>query len=202
MKNFLLTISVFITVVMFSSCAKDTTGVVVHEDSVFLKDTIILHDTLPHPIPSPYYIRASINGDTVNYNVGALAQSSAPSDIQIFGSASTNSNADHLDIIFEYQGNGIPYVGIGTYTDTAYNFIHSTVTGNPYGGGAQLQISGIIYNSFPGNFGAYIPPVFTCAITALDSISVSGTFSGEVTYGSAPGYTYKTITNGSFYVPF
>jgi hypothetical protein len=97
-------------------------------------------------------------------------------------------------IIFFYDpisgttGNAIA----GIYTDTADGNRNNNNYWNPFIGTFSLQLSGVKYQ---------FAPYEMCKITNIDNInsrSVSGTFSGNVSNGSVT----KTITNGSFYVPF
>jgi len=161
----------------------------------------------PGSTSSVYYIKATINGTDVVYNnyTGAINKNVGSLVINGFSSDATATTdgislAVYIDDTTYY--NVVP-VTTGTYTDTAdyqrgqYNYI------NPNNASITLQQSGTAYvNEFAFDTAASATP-FTCTITAIDSVSVSGTFSGKVYYGNDPRTSIaKTITNGSFYVPF
>jgi hypothetical protein len=208
MKFSLLTIAVFISLVMFSSCAKDTTGVIVHEDSIFLKDTIVLHDT---PSNTPYYVKATINGVDYTYK-GYTAALQTINYLNIYGANNNSSASDGITLFLRFlDGNSDtspnPIIPAGTYTDTS-GYYNSTYAGDasdldPYDGSIYLQQLGIQYQDIP-YISAHVlqaTPPFICTITAISDSSVSGTFSGTA-YFNNNNTSPKLITNGSFYVPF
>jgi hypothetical protein len=155
---------------------------------------------------SAFYIKATINGTNVVYNnyTGAINKSVGSLTINGYNSdAITTADGISLAINIDDTAyyNDIP-VAAGVYTDTAnylrgiYNYL------NPYNANITLQQAGTAYvNEFVFDTASATP--FTCTITAIDSASVSGTFSGIVYYGDDPQTSIaKTITNGSFHVPF
>jgi hypothetical protein len=129
----------------------------------------------------------------------------------LFGYASSASNADGVNIVFQLlRDNNNTLIGAGVYTDTAnYNpdddpntpLDSSNNYTSPYfntnEANLYLQQSGTQYMS-NGIMNVASSTPFTCTITAIDNLTVSGTFSGRVYYGTA----IKTVTNGSFYVAF
>jgi hypothetical protein len=151
---------------------------------------------------SPYYAKANINGTNVLYSNYVGAVNKASGLLYIYGySGDAIATTDGITLIIHNSGNGTdnqPIV-IGNYTDTA-NFQNGLYNyWNPYSASITLQQSGTDYaNSNQTDYDNSTP--FTCIITAIDSSSVSGTFSGILYYEF--GSTTKTITNGSFYVSF
>ncbi|HTB51496.1 MAG TPA: hypothetical protein VK718_01885 [Ferruginibacter sp.] len=199
MKYLPLTIAVFISLVMFSSCAKPTNT----ETTIY--DTVVLHDT--PSTNSPYYIKATINGINVTYNGYTAAVNVNVGGLVLYGynnDAINTTDGITLRIDNSASGGNIP-VGIGTYTDTAnHNYGITNHTWNPYTATMTSQQFGTDYVTvvFDDTITGATP--FTAIITAINDSSVSGTFSGAVYYGFSPGAPLETetITNGSFYVPF
>ena len=201
---------VFISLVMFSSCAKDTTGVIVNQDTVIFKDTIVLHDT---PSNTPYYVKATVNGVNYTYK-GYTAALQTINSLNINGANSNASTSDGIVIVLRTLSGVYPnrYPPInyptGVYSDTAgyYNNSQPLALNNDdlTDGSIYLQQLGVQYQDIPYiSESPYVlqpTPPFICTITAINDSSVSGTFSGAVYYynNTVP----KIITNGSFYVPF
>jgi hypothetical protein len=186
MKYSLLTIVAFFSIVTFSSCKKSSAT-------------------------SPYYVKATINGVNVVYTgyTGALKVQNV---LRVNGFNSTAINtADGININFggEYS-NTIPVIGIYTdtadnisdiykyyATDTSANYTTEYYYGNSFSMDIYTQQAGMQYSNAFNNANPFV-----ATITAINSTSVSGTFSGTVYYGSAAPNLSETITNGSFYVPF
>ena len=154
--------------------------------------------------PSIYYVKATINGTEIEYNNYTAAVYRDLGLLNVYGFNSNVINSDDgitLNIFNDGSINGNQPIVIGTYSDTA-NISISSINKywNPYKASMVFQQSGIDYTNFGIRDPGFITP-FTCNITAVDNISVSGTFSGNLYFG----YTstiLKTITNGSFKVPF
>jgi hypothetical protein len=199
MKYFLLTIAVFITLVTFSSCAKDTTGVIVNQDTVVLKDTIILHDT---PSSTPYYVTATFNGVNTTYK-GYTKALQTYNYLGIYGANNSSSSSDGISIELRYEPYSTVYHNIilpaATYTDTSGGLTNPTHE-DLYYGEFYLQQDGIQYEDMPFLGGGSMLE-FTCNVTSITDSTISGTFSGTAYYSNNVT-NHITITNGSFYVPF
>ena len=154
------------------------------------------------PASSAYYITATINGTNVTYSNYTGAVNRAVGFLNIYGYNSNAINtADGISLMVNNVGinTNFPII-IGAYTDTN-NIYRSNINNywNPYSAGLTLQQSGTDYENDGAMDDTTLNP-FTCVITAIDSVSVSGTFSGSVYVGF--GSTGETITNGSFKIPF
>jgi len=202
MKKLLLTllavIAVFIiTPVGLTSCTKtvvenhDTT-IIIHHDT-----TIIAGDTGSNS-NSPYYIKGTINGVDFKYNYTTGAINPAVGLMKIYGKNSYDVNADGVNINMQNtdaQSVWLP-ITVGTYSDSNLSGISSLGFLISQGGKTYANVYKI--NKQP----------FILKITAIDSATVSGTYSGIVSYGSpysaydSSAVVSKVITNGSFYVPF
>jgi hypothetical protein len=184
MKYFLLTIVAFISILTFSSCKKTSSS-------------------------SPFYIKATINGKNVVYNGYTGAVRTNLGMLTFYGYKSNAANADGIQIYIQDTGT----IGIGSYSDSAFNTGFG-VTSYPtiYPATIQLQLLGTDYLNAPYLFPNPTPNSFVCTISAINSSSISGTFSTSTTkvyysyYGDYgipwPEGDSITITNGSFYVPF
>jgi hypothetical protein len=184
MKYFLFTIVAFISILTFSSCKKTSHS-------------------------SPYYVKATINGKTVIYSGYTGAVKTNLGMLTFYGYTSNSANSDDIQIYIQ----NTDAIGIGSYSDSAFNTSYGVTSyPTPYPSTIQLQLSGTDYLNAPYLFPNPIPNSFVCTINAIDSSSVSGTFSTSGTkvyyarygdYGtSGPAGDSVTITNGSFYVPF
>ena len=186
MKYFLLTIAAFISILTFSSCKKNSSS-------------------------SPYYFKATINGKNVVYNCYTGAVRNAIGMLTFYGYNSNAGNADGIQIYIQDSG----AIGVGSYSDSSFNtgfFPTSYSYPTIYPATIQLQLLGTDYINAPYLFPNPIPNSFVCTITAINSSSISGTFSTSTTkvyysyYGDYgvpwTGGDSMTISNGSFYVPF
>jgi len=191
MKTIVLILAV--AVVSLTSCTKTT----------YISNPL---DPTSSPSSSTYYVKATINGTNLEYHyTGALNEN--PGTINIYGYSTIASNSDGIYILIQLlRDNDYSNVGIGVYTDTANvndprGYTDSAGSYNPYFNPNQafltVQLSGEDYGSNEAIDADSSTP-FTCTITAIDSVSISGTFSGKGYFGNSA----KTITNGSFYVPF
>jgi hypothetical protein len=155
---------------------------------------------------SAYFVKATVNGSNivytnytgaVNKNVGLLNINGYNSD----ATATTDGISLTVYINDTSYYNNLP-INVGTYTDTA-NYLRNLYNyWNPNNASITLQEDGTDYvNEFALDTSSSSP--FVCTITVIDSVSISGTFSGKVYYGNNPQTAVaKIITNGSFYVPF
>ena len=137
--------------------------------------------------PSQYFIKATIDGVDYEFNDFTAATTTEPTNLFVYANNTDSVGyPDAITITFQhYQDSRI--ITSGVYTDTS----------NAYTCGLTLLQSGIFYQNVPENDAAN--PV-VCTINSIDSVSVSGTFTGIVYYFQTS--IYKTITNGSFTVPF
>ncbi|UAY53433.1 hypothetical protein [Ferruginibacter albus] len=154
--------------------------------------------------PSPYYIKATIDGKNVVYNGYVAATRSSTQSIQIYGHENESTvSSDGIDLQLSHTGYpNLPTVGnidTGIFTDTA-NLGNVNPALKNFWNPDHALIS-VIYegNMLNNKYASTLVP-FICTITHIDNATVSGTFSGVVTFSGSNNY--KTITNGSFYVPF
>ena len=159
-----------------------------------------------NPTTSAYFIKASVNGSNIVYNnyTGAINKNVGLLNINGYNSdaiATTDGISLTAYINDTSYYNNLP-ISVGIYTDTA-NYLRNLYNyWNPNNASITLQLDGTDYvNEFALDTSSSTPLI--CTITAIDSVSVSGTFSGKVYYGNNPQTAVaKIITNGSFYVPF
>lgn len=157
---------------------------------------------------SAYYMKATVNGNNVQYNGYTGALNEAAGTTKIFGFTSNAANADGITIIIQLlKDNNNANVTAGVYTDTANvndpqippdsaNNFHGSYF-NTNEANIYVQLMGNQYVSNGVADAANSTP-FTCTITAIDSKSVSGTFSGVGYYSTGA----VIVTNGSFNVSF
>jgi hypothetical protein len=195
MKKLLLTI---FTVIAFlsivptglTSCTKENpthdTLTIVHNDTTVIRDTIVGIDT--SLASSIYYVKLSINGANVEYRYNTSADYTNPNVLLIGGKGNLPTAFPDQIQIELFSGAGQPAVGLGVYAiNTSPNLAFITV-----------WQSGRGYSDIPyQNDNSLLPS--SCTITAIDNVSISGTFSGTLYFGNAAPLT---ITNGSFNVPF
>lgn len=183
MKYLSLTIALFINLLIFSSCKKISSSPT---------------NTPPATTDSSYYVKATVNGVNVTYKGYTKALYDLPVGNNgdpnvyyggatfVYGLNDSSNLSDGVELIFLYP---TTHPSITSYSDTA---------SNSYVVNIHFQRLGILYadstTSLPSSS-------HLCAtITAVDSSSISGTFSGTVYYNNGSAYI-DTITNGSFYVP-
>ena len=162
---------ILVSAVLFLSCKKNSSSPV-------------------DPPPSPYFIKATIDG--VDYDFKDFTGAATNSQGQLTLYAADSDYVGYPDEITLYLNHNQASAVItpGVYTDTS----------NVYTFDLQLLQSGINYRNSNEFDVANSNPV-VCTISYIDSVLLSGTFSGIVYY--YPTSTiYKTITNGSFTVPF
>jgi len=167
------------------------------------------HTSQTTSVDSGYYVTLFIDGDSVAYtaNTGALKQNYAT--MNVFGYASNATNADGVNILFQLLRDVNTNVGPGMYSDTAnYNPTDdpnrmpdssnnfAPIYFNTNQANVTLQLSGAQYLS-NGIVDVAAGTPFVCTITAMDSLSVSGTFSGSASFSG----TIKKMTSGRFHVP-
>jgi hypothetical protein len=140
----------------------------------------------PVDTPSQYFIKATIDGVDYEFKDLTSAITTEPSNLFAYATNTDSvGSADEMRITFEANQRSVIS---GVYTDTS----------DVYGCYLTLLQSGIFYQSTSAFDAANR---LICTIDSIDSASVSGTFSGIVYYFPTSAI-YKTITNGSFTVPF
>ena len=137
------------------------------------------------------FLQAKINGvlTTFNVNLAAVIDNSAGFPILDISGDKDATNPDYLEI---GVGKTAGTITAGTYT-------------------VNQSASGIIVGAFygdstPTDYEVQSDPTttgnFTITITSITATRVSGTFSGVVKDNSGAGPGFKTITEGTFSVPF
>lgn len=147
---------------------------------------------------SSYYIKASMDGVAKTFNVGAMGLETDLSGLtmlDITGLASSASNLESIGITINNSGNSKPIVS-GSYSELETD---GFIVGAAYNPGSTT----IVYGT--GLYPDTINPL-KVTITAIDSKTVKGTFSGDFYYTNtltdSVGPGKKTFTNGEFNVQF
>jgi hypothetical protein len=149
-----------------------------------------------------YHLTATIDNKAATFNVNPVASFITFNgfiDILVEGQA-TSSQTNETLIIGVTSITGGPVITPGIYTDTSKNFevqaVYQVSPSEQYVAGTEL---------YKSTRGGATPPIinhFTLVITELDSVSVKGTFSGDLFTGTTTTGTRKTITNCEFYEKF
>ncbi|HEV2483230.1 MAG TPA: hypothetical protein VGS79_26375 [Puia sp.] len=149
---------------------------------------------------SNYHMTATIDGTAETFNVSPLAvnlTNSGETLISIEGLSSSSSSAQSLALGWN---NNVPNatLGVGTYSDTATSY--STI-GTYDVSSTETYICGSDLASTASSIGSTINHL-KIVITSVDSTHIAGTFSGDFYLGEDLNGTIKTVTNGSFDVPW
>jgi hypothetical protein len=149
-----------------------------------------------------YYLTANIDGKSQTCNVNTLATrvtQNGHSAISIQGFSDNTPNSSSFILDWDNLNSGTATFTTGTYYDTSGTYstdgVYVLAPGDEYFAGTQVM-------ALAASLGTPIAH-FTITITALDSTSVKGTFSGDFYQQiSVPGGPEKSIANGEFYVPW
>lgn len=146
------------------------------------------------------HITATVDGKNKTFNFSAVASrvtayNSTYYSISGFAGNSPTTETMQLSIIALTNGVALkPGTIVDTSTQYAITGIYSATLTEPYEAGSQV---------YGNTIGSGEPPItnhFKVTVTALDSTSIRGTFSGDFyQYGSTDS-TKKTVTNGDFFV--
>lgn len=146
---------------------------------------------------SSYHMTATVNGTAKTFNIGTIATKITNGNVTLititgFGSTTTG---EALTVTID-NGFGASTIGAGTYSDTTAKF---DVGGTYLISAGQQFVAG---TSVVQTMGAVITNHLKLIITAMDSQTIRGTFSGDYYYNGDPTSSKKTITNGDFYAKF
>jgi hypothetical protein len=133
-------------------------------------------------------ISVAIDGTVTNFNAGALAYYLTPTDLSISAYTRSSLYADKMTLEIQSPTT----ITTGTYTEfPSSGSAVGLLAFYKYGIG-YYQALGTSANSNPA----------TITITSIDSKSVKGTFSGDVTLNGAGGSNRKVLSSGTFNVAF
>jgi hypothetical protein len=138
-----------------------------------------------------FYIKATINDTAYSFDANALGIVSKDF-ITVSGHGSGLDSLKVIEVQMytnETGANLIPVI-VGSYNDTSGTYIGNIVYKIPVQVYYQAPLTPITIDS---------TNVIICNLTSMDSTTLRGTFSGKVYLSD--GTAFKTITNGSFYVP-
>jgi hypothetical protein len=145
-----------------------------------------------------FHLVATIDGKAETFNVN-LTATKAGTDV-FFSGASSATAASGEVLLFALIGSpGHPSFPVGSYSDTTSNIdmqaTYRQALDSQYEAGTPTAATAL----------ATTTPIinhFTVVITAIDSVSIKGSFSGDYFLDGVPGNAKKTITNGDFYAKF
>jgi len=145
-----------------------------------------------------YHLTATIDGQAMVFNTNLTATRGG--SIIAFSGASSATSSPGEALLFALDGSSSqPSFQVGVYTDTASSvFLQATyrqTLASQYEAGTPTEGTAIAT-------GMTITNHFTLVITAIDSVSIKGSFSGDYFLNGSPANAKKTITNGDFYVKF
>lgn len=146
-----------------------------------------------------YHVSATIDGKSQSFTVSPIAvkiNNAGLTMVTIQGAAGTNAN--NASIISASWTSLDPSIAFatGTYSDASTNIV-VTGTYNPSIATAYISLSPTPFTTLPAGTNHY-----TLTITAFDSKTVKGTFSGDVFLNGDASAAKKTLTYGDFYVPW
>ncbi|HEV3325066.1 MAG TPA: hypothetical protein VG052_05655 [Puia sp.] len=145
-----------------------------------------------------YHLTATIDGQARAFNTN-LTATWAGSNIAFSGASSATSSPGE-ELLFALIGSPQqPSFPVGSYPDTASGFdvqatYRQTLT-SQYEAGTPTAGTALVT-------GKTITNHFTLIITAIDTVSIKGTFSGDYFLDGSPANAKVTITNGDFYAKF
>lgn len=148
-----------------------------------------------------YHVTATVNGKAETFNVNDVATKvslGGATYISITGFVTSSPTGETLSLGLSNNAGG-PAIKAGTYADTSTRY---EVTGIYQSSITQQYLAGsnVFINAQGG--GTPLTNHFVLVVTAIDSSSIKGTFSGDYFIAGSPGSDKKTITNGDFYVKF
>lgn len=144
---------------------------------------------------------ATIAGTAQTFNVSPLAISVSNGGltmVSIEGFSSNSSTTESLAIAWTSTTPGLTF-GTGTYYDTVTSY---ATIGTFVPSVSQSYVSGSGVTGIAAGSGVTVTNHLKIIITAVDSTSVKGTFSGDFYYMGDITGAVKTITNGDFDVPW
>ena len=150
---------------------------------------------------SGYHLTATVDGKNETFNVNAMATHpyGGIGQIGIGGLATSSPTGEAVQIQLQTHSGG-PAIKVGTYTDTTTQYelagIYWVDNYHAYGAGTSMYQINLRLGSAP------IVNHFKLVVTAIDSSSIKGTFSGDYYSGGSTDSARKTVTNGDFYLPF
>ena len=148
-----------------------------------------------------YHFTATIDGKAQTFNVSPLAvrvTNSGVSLIGIEGFTSASSTTQVLAVSWTNNPPNSAAFTVGTYSDTASKY---AIGGNYNPSTTEAYVSG---SGIESGATTNIPFAnrLKIVITAVDSTTVRGTFSGVFYLNGDLTQAKKTITDGDFYVPW
>jgi hypothetical protein len=147
-----------------------------------------------------FHVTATINGKNETFNVSAVATRltiAGATHISIGGLATSTPTGEAVQMQLASHPGG-PAIKVGTYTDTTTQYdlvgIYWVDVYHGYLAGTS------IYQGSLGGASAPVTNHFKLVITAMDSSSIKGSFSGDYYAAGSTDSAKKTVTNGDFYV--
>jgi len=145
-----------------------------------------------------YHVTATVDGKAETFNVNAIGDkisTQGVTAINIAGDVTSNVTGESITVSISTVQNNPQPIRVGTYSDTSTTF---NVVGGYNKSLSESYLAGTgIYQSYSQSMTLNH---FKLVITAYDSSSIKGTFSGDFVNTSNIPIVKKSITNGDFYV--
>jgi hypothetical protein len=145
-----------------------------------------------------FHLTATIDGKAETFNVN-LTATRVGANVFFSGASSATASSDEALLFALIGSSRQPSFTVGSYQDTASSFdvqaTYRQTLASQYEAGSPTAGTAL-------STGTIITNHFTLVITAIDSVSIKGSFSGDYFLDGNPGNAKKTITNGDFYAKF
>jgi hypothetical protein len=146
-----------------------------------------------------YHVTATVDGKAETFNVNVVADkitTQGVTSLSIVGFVTSSPTGETMSLnLSTIYGHPLP-IKVGTYSDTSTLF---NVSGIYQTSITDAYLAGTSVFQASGSGSPAVVNHFKLVISALDSTSIKGTFSGDFFSGGGTDQPKKAITSGDFY---
>jgi len=150
--------------------------------------------------PDSPHITFTVDGTSKTFNTGLTANKYVGSQESIIIAGLTSlTGGEAFTLILGASGSNSITVKTYVYTDAGFSFDATYASGV---GGSTNYEAGSTFSQSASHIGQTVTNNMVLHITAIDAVSIKGTFSGDFYLDGDATQSKKSITNGDFYAKF